>query len=496
MTAETREAGVIVIGTGPCAAAAASALAGRGADVTVLESGTRRPRGLVVHAMGNTIARWMPAGTMTNEGGFVADDDPRTTWYRALAQGGMSNHWTSAVPRFDPADLDEGTRLDECYRWPVSYDELVPHYEAAERLLDVTGPGVDLRHLPANIVRHRAALPPSWEIVAERAGWMGHGFSVMPLARGPRWMVALRGTEFNSYTEVIDPLAAAGRIDVRLGAHATRLVWSPPAGRVTAVEYVDRATRTTQQLRAAAVMVACGTVNTTRLLMRSTSDDFPHGLGNVHDVLGRYLHDHPKEWWPFAVEPGIELPILPLYMTRADHAASAPLLSASWTIGLASGRDRLRTLVKGRGHRLGVQIFGTTVPEPSRRIRLADGPGDELGEPPVAIDMRFTADELANVHAARERMRDVMAAAGFLATPLADPGDDQLFPGLSVHYGGTVRMHADPRLGMLDGTNCMHAVPNVYVVDMAAFTTGPEKNPTLTAMALASRAAHRVADAL
>jgi choline dehydrogenase-like flavoprotein len=230
--------------------------------------------------------------------------------------------------------------------------------------------------------------------------------------------------------------------------------------------------------------------------MRSTSDDFPHGLGNVHDVLGRYLHDHPKEWWPFAVEPGIELPILPLYMTRADHAASAPLLSASWTIGLASGRDRLRTLVRGRGHRLGVQILGTTVPEPSRRIRLADGPGDELGEPPVAIDMRFTADELANVHAARERMRDVMAAAGFLATPLADPGDDQLFPGPSVHYGGTVRMHADPRLGMLDGTNCMHAVPNVYVVDMAAFTTGPEKNPTLTAMALASRAAHRVADAL
>ena len=32
-------------------------------------------------------------------------------------------------------------------------------------------------------------------------------------------------------------------------------------------------------------------------------------------------------------------------------------------------------------------------------------------------------------------------------------------------------------------------MPNVVVVDMACFTTNPEKNPTLTAMALAARAA-------
>jgi choline dehydrogenase-like flavoprotein len=63
-----------------------------------------------------------------------------------------------------------------------------------------------------------------------------------------------------------------------------------------------------------------------------------------------------------------------------------------------------------------------------------------------------------------------------------------------VHYAGSVRMHDDPRYGVLDRWNRMHDVPNVVVCDMSCFTTGPEKNPTPTAMALAIRAADRLAD--
>jgi choline dehydrogenase-like flavoprotein len=66
-------------------------------------------------------------------------------------------------------------------------------------------------------------------------------------------------------------------------------------------------------------------------------------------------------------------------------------------------------------------------------------------------------------------------------------------PGTAVHFGGSVRMHHSPRFGMVDAWNRLHAVPNVLVVDPSAFTTGPEKNPTLTAMALASRASQRLA---
>ena len=49
-------------------------------------------------------------------------------------------------------------------------------------------------------------------------------------------------------------------------------------------------------------------------------------------------------------------------------------------------------------------------------------------------------------------------------------------------------MHDDPAFGVLDRWNRIHDVPNVAVVDASCFTTGAGKNPTLTAMALASRA--------
>jgi choline dehydrogenase-like flavoprotein len=60
-------------------------------------------------------------------------------------------------------------------------------------------------------------------------------------------------------------------------------------------------------------------------------------------------------------------------------------------------------------------------------------------------------------------------------------------------YAGACRMHASPKFGMLDAWNRLHAVRNVVVADSSAFTTGPEKNPVLTAMTLAARGTDRLA---
>ncbi len=54
-------------------------------------------------------------------------------------------------------------------------------------------------------------------------------------------------------------------------------------------------------------------------------------------------------------------------------------------------------------------------------------------------------------------------------------------------------MHRDRKLGVVDSFNRVHDLPSVVVADMSCFTTGPEKNPTLTAMALAIRAADQLA---
>ncbi len=108
----------------------------------------------------------------------------------------------------------------------------------------------------------------------------------------------------------------------------------------------------------------------------------------------------------------------------------------------------------------------------------------------MSIKIRLDDETRGMLEAARDRLLEILEAAGFAPKVklwhVAPPGS-------AVHFAGTVRMHSSPKFGMLDGTNRLHAAPNVLVVDSSAFTTGPEKNPTLTAMALASRACRLLA---
>ncbi len=483
------EPDVVIIGTGPTGAMAAAAMAGRGLDVLVLDAGLRAPGGWIARAAGNTLYRhmaWAEYASDRIDGG----SPPNVDWYSSLSLGGLSNYWTAAVPRFAPEDFTEGERLDVRYRWPVGYDELVPHYEAAERHLVVTAGG-PIHGVPSNVRRYDRRLPKKWQAIAERAARAGHGIGALPMAKGRPWMVARRGTEFNSYRCVIEPLLAGGELRLLAGAHAVGLTWSGQAGRVEAVQYVDRATGDRRAVRCRAVVVAAGPIDSTVLLMRSRSADFPTGLGNAHDLLGRYLHDHPREWWIARLARPLRVLTHPVYIARTPHGQSPPLYATSLTLGLYGYRQRLLSLAGGSATTFGVQVFGTMIPTPDLSLTLPTLRDDDPFDARPRITLAYDGPAVANITAARQRLREVLADGGVEVTV---PGPfHELRPGSSVHYGGSVRMHDDPTFGVLDRWNRIHDVPNVAVVDASCFTTGAEKNPTLTAMALASRAADRLA---
>lgn len=482
---------VVVVGSGPSGASAAAQLAARDVDVVVLESGPRAPRGLVVRAAGNTLYRrrdW----SLYSYDRLAPGSDPDVTWFSSLSLGGLSNYWTSAVPRFAPDDFTDGARLDERFRWPIGYDDLAPWYEIAERYLMVTA-GAPIPDVPQNELRYRQELPGDWQRVAASASAEGHAVGAMPMAKGRPWMVALRGTEFSSYHRMIRPLERSSRLRVVRDAHVSHLLYSPAGGRVDAVRYVDR-TGAEVTVPCRAVVLAAGTVDSSIIALRSTSPEFPDGLGNSRGLVGRYLHDHPRQWWTAATDQPLTAPSHPVYIARTTHDHSAPLMSTSLTIGLATPAQRLRTYYRGRTNRFGVQVFGTMIPTPDIGIELADPRETDPRRIRPTIHLRYTDDAVANVVAARDRLRDVMGAAGI---DVQIPGPfHELEPGSSVHFGGALRMHGDPRYGVVDSWNRMHDVPNVVVADMSCFTTGPEKNPTLTAMAIALRAADRLATEL
>ncbi len=470
---------VVVIGTGPSGAAAAARLVGHGERVLVLDAGGKPPRGVVVKMAGNTMFRWQDkSGLRTDRLASESDD---VMWFSTLGLGGLSNYWTGAVPRFAPADFSEGGRLDERFAWPISYDEIELYYRAAEQYLDGTA-GTSIRGVPRNVLRHRYREPRDWTRIMEAAdGRLG----AIPLAKGAPWMVARRGVEFDSYHCILGPVSTDSSFELRLGAVVERLRWSPHDGRVTEVEYVDIATRQRRRVPARAVVVAAGAIDTAMILRRSVSADFPAGIGNTYGLLGTHLHDHPREWWRAELERPMRALAHPLYLSRPDHDDSDPLMAVAHTIGLASPRLRPRTWVRGTVASAGVQVFGTMIPEPEHRIDF-DPRHDPIDARP-RIRLRYDQRALDNLTSARSRLVEVLSSAGLSITipgPFAP-----VVPGTSVHYGGTARMHARPELGVVDAHSKIHDVPNVYVGDMSVFTTGPEKNPTLTSMALAIRAA-------
>jgi choline dehydrogenase-like flavoprotein len=395
------------------------------------------------------------------------------------------------VPRFAPEDFTEGERLHERFIWPITYSDLVPYYEKVERSLDITADPRDVPQLPAGRASYRHHLPEDWHDVERAANKYGQGFTAYPLADGPRNMLVNRGTAFNSYTGIVRPLLHSPNFQLQTGAHALHLQWSPAKRKVDAVIYYCRHTGKTERLGASAVVVACGPLASTKLLHNSVCSDFPHGVGNSKGVLGRFLHDHPREWWTFEMDRPRRFLSPAAYLTRLPYASSPPLLATSWTLGTASRQDRIRSRFGLRGTAVGVQILGTMIPSEACVAKPSATKNDEFGFAALDVCIHYSDAELQNVVRARQHLMNLLNDAGSHATP----GEifQTLYPGTAAHYGGTARMHAKPEYGVVDAWNRIHDAPNVLVCDAACFTTATEKNPTLTVMAIAARAATRLA---
>jgi choline dehydrogenase-like flavoprotein len=481
---------VVVIGSGPSGAIAASTLIAAGMSVTMLESGEQMPAGLLIRARSRTLLRARFGRPDASPYTHVAARP--ASWFHVRVPGGLSNYWTGAVPRFAPGDFCEGGRVHDRYVWPVTYADLMPYYERLEAIIGVTGIGEDVAGLPAPVARHLVRLPDGWERAAALAASFGQALVPVPLAEGSPWMATARSTAFNSFQSLVTPLRQSPRFRLRLGAHVLRLEWDASQSRVTSVTYFDRADRSERYLPAAAVVVAAGPLESTRILLSSTSDDFPAGLGNTRDILGRYLHDHVHDVSLVEFDRALPRPQHTINLTRRPYDEGDPLLGALATIGNSrlSKADRVRNLTTASTRRLGLTIFGTMVPVAENRVTLHRDARDAFGLPLLELDVGFDATAIQNVTHARERAGAVLEGLG---RARIRPLVERHTPGHAAHYGGTVRMHASPNHGMLDGWNRLHAVRNVVVADASAFTTGPEKNPTLTAMALSARAAERLA---
>jgi len=126
------------------------------------------------------------------------------------------------------------------------------------------------------------------------------------------------------------------------------------------------------------------------------------------------------------------------------------------------------------------------LPREQNTVTLDTEQKDARGLPVSRVTYEWGENDLKLAAAARDKAAEMMTASGAR----------QMRIGLNygAHAMGTCRMGRDPKTSVVNEFCRSHDIPNLFICDTSVFVTGSGVNPTLTAMAISSRAAERIAD--
>ena len=244
-----------------------------------------------------------------------ADEEAAVDLFCPVPQmvGGGTVHWQGWLPRFTPEDFRlhtivgdlQGTSLAD---WPISYDDLEPYYTKVEWAFGVSGlAGANAYEgRAARATRARRCRCPDMRRSSTRAPELGlerfpdpAGRAVPPVqrpagngdqrlrpaARRPDRHPVQRAQRVHPGCTGHRPVRpAAGQLRPGIGrrrrwARSQRAVYQNDAGE-------------TFEQEADVFILACGAVETARLMLLSKSARFPNGIANGSDMVGRNVTFH------------------------------------------------------------------------------------------------------------------------------------------------------------------------------------------------------------
>ncbi len=523
----------LVVGSGPAGGIAARELTRAGARVLLLEAGRDVPP--TEFAGHKWPYEFKHRGQWTErQAPFYPDAISRHIRYegdpvgadRIRVLGGRSLHWNGVALRFSENDFREGSIDGVEPDWPLTYQELAPFYGEVERLIGVVGTREGLAVLPDG----EFYAPPPPLRCAEQLGRRACnqlGIRMIPVRkallvgqpRGQRMPChycrhCMDGCEVGaiatSVNSILPDAFATGRLTLRTNA-LVRRIEVDREGRASGVAFVDRVTGRDYVARGRLVVLACGAIESPRLLLNSTGPRSPNGLGNSSDLVGRYLTGHTQlsmhgylealEGRQSANEDGAtDHSIIPrfnhlrplrsyvggffaqvMYETHdyPHHATRVPGFGAVF-------KTRVRALQPAMFQMGGMS---KVLARRENLVTVDRTKVDAHGIPIPVLQFTYCDNDRAIWQDMSSSLEEIFHAAGSTLF-----FKDTTMNGFASHETGTCRMGTDPKASVLNAFSRSHDVPNLFVVDGSGFTTFPEKNPTLTIMALSMRAGRHIAE--
>lgn len=144
------------------------------------------------------------------------------------------------------------------------------------------------------------------------------------------------------------------------------------------------------------------------------------------------------------------------------------------------------------GTTIGMEALGEMIPNEKTYCEIDPSAVDEWGIPVLRFHWSAGENEIKMAKDMQQTIREVIEAGG--GTYTTETTSDGPHPyglydgGTAIHESGTVRMGSDPKRSALNPFCQSHDVKNLFVADASVFVTSPDKNPTLTIMALSWRA--------
>jgi choline dehydrogenase-like flavoprotein len=481
------EADVLVIGAGAAGITLARAFSGTRATTLVLEGGG------------------FEYEDETQELAHGLSDDYPVDLTRLRYFGGTTNHWGGWCRALDPWVFGRRPWVADV-GWPIGPADLAPWYRQAAAVVELpTGPA-----------------GWTWEWAYWRTQLRRWGFGLLPDNDVTTGTVFRFSPPTRFGTKYRAELSSAPNVQVVLHANALELRTDAAAARVTEVPV---ATLAGNRFRARGrfVVLAVGGLEAPRLLLLSDSTHTA-GLGNDHDLVGRYFMDHIEgsvgtleiDALPGAYMGGVfgnaraMIGLTPALMAREQLLACAVTFDADPKLGVGKYADddsgvtagdvgALRTALDGgSSHAADVVLRAEPKPLPDSRVVLS-GERDALGQRRLELRYARSPDIESSIRRTLELVARELGRAGVgrLRVDLDDTDRTRFeVPTIGFHLMGTTRMAADPRQGVVDADLRVHGTDNLYVASSSVFPTVGYSNPTLTIVALTLRLAAHLAGRL
>lgn len=457
------------------------------------------------------------------ENPYTTDPGKPFRWIRGRQVGGRSIMWGRQSYRWSDLDFEANLRDGIAIDWPIRYADIAPWYDYVEEFVGISGEALGLPQLPDSKFLPPMELNCVERFVRSEVAKQFGGDRVLTIGRsailtqdhqgraachycGPCERGCITRSYFSSLNATLPAAEKTGRMTLRPFSVVHSVNFDSKTRRAVGVRVIDGQSHATLEFRAKVVFLCASSLESARILLNSSTAEFPNGLANSSGELGHNVMDHVKAGGASAYIPGyedrVEFGRRPngIYMPRfrnvktkhpdfiRGYAFQGGAHREGWTRGVSQtgfGAEFKKSISRPGPWRFSFGGFGECLSNHNNFVELDKEKVDAWGVPTLKIHCSWSANELALRKDMGISAAEMLAAVGGKDIETVQ-GDDP--PGFTIHEMGTARMGRDPKTSVLNSFNQAHDIKNLFITDGAAMVSSSCVNPSLTYMALTARA--------